>query len=566
MNEAAKTGVAVGVAVVLTVIASTMGPREVRLDRDSDQGQEFFANFTDPSAATELQVIEFRESAGAAYPFVVKRDDKGRWTIPSHSNYPADAKDRMGKAAALLIGLKKQVVVGDVKSDHAEYGVVDPLDPSAESAGRGTRVTMKDSAGNVLADLIVGKEVDGKLQEHYVRVPDKRRVYRVKLDGELSTKFADWIETDLLKASSWDISKVTFDNYSVDEQRGAIVPGDKYVVTKDDAGKWTVAGIDADKEQPKEDKLREIADTLGQIKIVGVRQKPEGLTARLERATGIEADMLMRHLAGKGYFLGPDGKLVSNEGDLLFETKKGLRYTLRFGELVPGEGDEVSAGTAAAAKPGEPPKDGEVASNPSNNRYLMVTVEFAEDALVKPTGARLPKDQMDKRAEARTQIEAIQRALEAYRAKNDNKLPDTLAKLAEKPAEGDPLLPELKKDPWGNDYQLQVQGETYAVVSFADGGADGGEGIAADVRSDRLPLEDELKKAADAWAEHDRKVEEGKKEAERLTRRFGPWYYVIDQALFAKLKPEREDLVEPKPPAAPAPAAATTPPAVEPGK
>jgi hypothetical protein len=570
VNELAKTGIAVGVAVALGVFASMTGPREVRLEQFDDLGQEFFESFKDPAAATELQVVEFRESAGAAYPFVVKRDDKGRWTIPSHDNYPADAKDRMGKAAALVIGLRKQAFAGDAKGRHAEFGVVDPLDPSADAAGRGTRVTMKDSAGNVLADLIVGKEVEGKLQERYVRVPDKRRVYRVKLDGQVSTKFADWIETDLLKASSWDIAKVTFDNYSVNEQgrtlQEAIVPGEKLVVTKDSAGKWSVQGLDAAKEEPNEERLREIGDTLGQIKIVGVRQKPEGLTAALEHATGRDRTIIAQLLQPLGFFLATNGKMYSNEGDLLFETKKGVRYTLRFGELVPGEGDEVTSGKPAAPKPGEQPKDGEPAKA-ANNRYLMVTVEFAEDALEKPTGARIAKEQIDKRTEARTQIEAIQRALEAYRSKNENKLPETLAKLAEKPAEGEPLLKELKQDPWGNDYQLQVQGETYAVVSFAEGGADGGEGVAADVRSDRLPLEDELKKNADAWAEHDRKVEEGKKEVDRLTKRFGPWYYVIDQALFAKLKPKREDLVKPKAPAAPAettPGGVTPPPGTTP--
>ena len=31
-----------------------------------------------------------------------------------------------------------------------------------------------------------------------------------------------------------------------------------------------------------------------------------------------------------------------------------------------------------------------------------------------------------------------------------------------------------------------------------------------------------------------------------LTKRFGPWYYVIDKTLFDKLKPARADLVQPK--------------------
>ena len=561
MNEMMKTGAIAGGAVVLAVIAASMGPREIKIDLFSDQGEVFFKDFGDPAAAAYLEVTEFNAEKAEARKFAVQRDSAGRWTIPSHGNYPADAKDRMGKAAALLIGLKKEQCVSDRIEDHVAFGVVDPLDAGTETKGRGTRITMKDSAGNALADLLIGKEVEKKMQVRYLRDPRNKRVYAAKLDGEVSTKFADWIETDLLKASSWDIAKITMDNYSIDEQTGTIKKGDIHVVTKDDAGKWSFAGLDAAKEESNEEKLREVGDTLGQIKIVGVRKKPEGLTAMLEQATGFDRQILRQTLAEKGYFVASNGKLVSNEGDLLFETKKGVRYTLRFGELVPGSGEDVTSG---AADPGSKPKEGE-APKPGDNRYLMVTAEFVEDILGKPAGTRLAKEQLDKRAEARTQIEAIQRAVEAWRTKHENKLPESLAKLTEKPAEGEALLAELKKDPWGNDYILSAQGDSYVVISYADGNAEGGEGIAADVRSDRLPLEDELKKTADAFTEHERKVTEGKAEAEKLTKRFGPWYYVIDGALFKKLKPTRADLVKPKA-AEPAPGAATTPGGNEPPK
>jgi len=561
MNEFMKTGVVAVAAVALVVVASLMGPRQVKQDLLSDEGQEFFPQFTSADQAVDLDVTEWDETAAELRKFAVRRDAKGNWTIPSHGNYPADAKDRMGKAAAMMIGLRKQRSVSDQKEKHAEFAVVDPL--GEETKGRGKRVTMKDSAGNVLADLIIGKEVDGKLEVHYVALPGKRRVYSTKLAGELSTKFADWIETDLLKAQSWDISKITFDNYTVDEQRGQIVPGEKHIVTKDTAGKWALEGIDASKEEPNEDKLREVGDTLTQIKIVGVRTKPEGLTAALAKANGIEQQLLAQVLAAKGFFLAGNGNLYSNEGDLVFETKKGVRYTLRFGELVPGEGEALTSG-AEPAKPGKQ-KEGETGPQPSpaNNRYLMVTAEFVEALLEKPKGTRMAKDQLEKRSKARDAVAQIVAAVDAYKAKNEGKLPESLAKLTEKPAEGEPFLAKLDKDPWDNDYVLQAAGEGFAVVSFGDNKAEGGEGTATDVRSDRFPLEDELKKASDEWTEYDRKVEEGRKEADKLTKRFGPWYYVIDQTLFAKLKPARKDLVKDKPPAAPVP---PTEPGKEPGK
>ena len=191
MIETLKTIATVGVAVWLTWLATVSAPGEVRLDLFDDQGQEYFPEFTDGAAIAELELTAFRPESSSVYAFIVKRDDKGVWTIPSHGNYPADAADQMGKAAAMMIGLRKESVVGDSKGNHADYDLVDPLAEGVETKGRGTRVKLKDSAGNVLTDLIVGKEVEGKTGTYYCRLPEKKRVYKTKLDGSLSTQFAD---------------------------------------------------------------------------------------------------------------------------------------------------------------------------------------------------------------------------------------------------------------------------------------------------------------------------------------------------------------------------------------
>lgn len=565
MNESVKTLTFAGAAALLVVFATMVGPSEVTPEMFSDEGQPFFEAFTDPNQAVELEVWEWDEAMAGPKPFNVKRNERGVWVIPSHFDYPADATQRMAKSAAMLLGLRKEAVVGDSPARHAEFGVVDPKDESADARGRGKRVTFKDSASGVLADLIVGNELEGQLDVHYVRVPGKNRVYRATVNGDLSTKFADWIETDLLKTSSWDIAKITFDNYSVDETRGVIVKGDKLVVQKDDASKWSLEGLAAT-EQVDEEKLRSIGDTLGQIKIVGVRPKPEGLTAALKQASGFDRAMLAQILQDKGFFLAPDGTLVSNEGDLIFETKKGIRYTLRFGEIAYGDGEAVTSGKESAK-----PKEGtEQGPQPvaGNNRFLMVTAEFDPKILKAPSGAKLEQGELDKRRDARTLVETVVAAVDAWKAAHDGKLPESLQQLTEKPAEGEPVLATLDKDPWGNDLALQPQGDTFAVVSFGADGKEGGEGKDTDLRSDALIKEDDLRRAADEWKQHETKLEDGKKEAARLQKRFGPWYYVIDAELFGKLKPQRQDLVKAKEEEKPAegdPAAPGTTPPVTPG-
>ena len=86
---------------------------------------------------------------------------KTRWSIPSHDDYPADAKDQVASAAAGLMGLKILDMVSDNQGDQQEYGVVDP-DPKAlklGATGVGTKVIMKDKDGKELLALVIGKEV-----------------------------------------------------------------------------------------------------------------------------------------------------------------------------------------------------------------------------------------------------------------------------------------------------------------------------------------------------------------------------------------------------------------------
>lgn len=556
MNEYVKTGLFAGSAVLLTVLAAITGPRAVRVEEFKDEGELLFPSLTDPATAAELEITEFREATSAVYKFSVKKDEAGRWIIPSHDGYPADAKQRMAQVATMMIGMKKDRNVSDRKDDHAQFSVIDPFDSTtAETKGRGRRLQLKDKAGNTIADLIIGKAVEGKQGMFYVRIPEKRRVYASKFDNQVSAKFADWIETDLLKAQSFDMTALVFDNYKVDEQQGTITPGEKFAAKKDDASKWTIDGQKAD-EQANEEKLNELTRTLGDIKIVGVRRKPDGITAALKQATGFDRMALMQRLRDKGYYLTREGTLVSNEGDLVMKTKKGIVYTLKFGEVAPGDGDALTSGKDEA-KPGE--KAAEKPAAGGNHRYLMVTAEFDPSLVKPPAGVNLSDEILRKRSEARVAISDIVRAIDAFKAANGNKLPETLAKLTEKPATGEPLLKELKKDPYDQDYVYEPKGDLFVVRSRGEDKADGGADANADIRSDQFQLEDDLRRFNDEWKEHAKKLEDGKKEAEGLSKRFGAWYYVISAELFAKLKPARKDCVKAaeKPAETPAPAVPT---------
>lgn len=544
MSELPKTLAFVGAAALAVLLAWLAAPRPVQPEIFNDEGEIFFPAFTSPDQVASLEVREFDSGAAILRLFSV-RQEGGQWTIPSHGNYPADAKDRMAKAAGLLIGLPKGAVRSDRPADHASFGLLDP--DSFEDAGDldalGTKVVFRDAAGGELASLIVGRKAGGEEGSfggdgmRFVRVPGRNRVYLAKLPGEVNTRFSDWIETDLLKIDSWNIQKIVFDNYSIqsDGFRASIIPGDRLSLGKKD-GQWVLDGLE-EGEETNTTKVSDIARELDGIRIVGVRRKPEGLNDRLEVADGFELERLMASLQGRGFYYDPRRNTIfSNQGDLIAVNDKGVRYTLRFGEVVYGSADDVSSEREDESQPGGEGGSGE---GQKANRYLMVTVALDESVFKKPAEAALDKGLLGKRQQARDDINAIIAAIGSYKSRNDGALPDALERLTE----GDePLLKELKKDPWGQDYIFERrEGDTYVIRSP-------GDGEHGPVSSDDFAKEDAFNTTSRDWEAYERKLKEGKEAVESLSRRFAPWYYVIDAESFRKLRAARSDLAQKKEP------------------
>src|SRR5262245_56419158 len=256
MSELAKTWAFVAAALVLTGAAMvTTRDRVYKSETFNDQGQPFFPEFKDPLACTDLEVVDFDPGTATASRFRVKFENN-RWVIPSHYNYPADARDRLSKTAAAVMDLAKDSVRSDRIEDQEDMGVIDPLDTKTNTLkGRGKRITLRGASEKVLAYCIIGNEIKDRSGQRFVRVPSQKRTYGVKIKAEPSTRFADWIETNLLKLEASHIRKIEFDNYKVSleqgYQRGEVLT----IERKDSTAPWTMAGLSADQELDS-DKLR----------------------------------------------------------------------------------------------------------------------------------------------------------------------------------------------------------------------------------------------------------------------------------------------------------------------
>jgi hypothetical protein len=490
-HETPKTLIFVAVAAALMGAALVNVPDRRKDAVFSENGQPFFPDFKDPNACTSLEVVDYDPETTYVTPFKVQLKD-GKWTVPSHYDYPADGKDRLVKTSAGVMDLRKDKLSSESVAEQEKLGVVDPLDAKATTLkGQGKRVTLKDASDKVLADFIVGKEVEGHPGQRYVRVPGQKPTYAVNVKLDLSSRFADWIETNLLKLDTGKVRKVAFNSQKLEvfaPGRAKVIPGEVVTIErKDSMTPWSLLGpaIPEGKELDT-DKLAALTTALGDVKIVGVRPKPPGLTRELV-ATGDIKDItklddrtaiaLATELYRRGYYLAEGGRVLSNQGDIVVSTEDGAVYTLRFGEAYIASGEALSKGiddaAAEAAKKdqGKESAKDEKKSSGIESRYLLATIAF-DPRLLPP-------------------------------------LPD--------PDAGRPLtLPDdvFKRNPGEPQYEAQQK--------------------LAQEKADRRK------------AEEDKRVAEAEKKVKELSDRFAGWYYLTPNESFKSLALDRTALVREK--------------------
>ncbi|MBI3857228.1 MAG: DUF4340 domain-containing protein [Planctomycetes bacterium] len=384
MNEGRKTAIFAGTAALLVLLAWATKPSPRAAEVFSDQGQEFYPAFKDPLKAAALEVVDFDGLTGVYRPFKVQVVN-GQWSIPSHHNYPADGKDRLKNTAAAVMDLRKERIASDDPKLHEEFGVIDPLDPAAKGTkGRGKRVRLFDASGSTLADYVFGKETQEGGGRRYVRIPEQKRTYVIKAQPDISVKFEDWVETDLLQVTAASVRKVVIDKYTFDETQG---PKDRstYFLVRDEAlGPWKLNEL-KETEEVNADTVNTITSTLSGLKLAGVRPKPAVVAKakdlkELGKLPAQQLMMIAQSMAQHGFFILRDRyQIASNDGEMQVSCDDGVIYTLRFGEVLVGTGDEISAGKDEPKKDPKEKKDEK--KDGAENRYLFVSVGYDEALL-----------------------------------------------------------------------------------------------------------------------------------------------------------------------------------------
>ena len=542
------------------------------------EGKPLFPELTDASKAASLEIVSFDEDTATLAPFKVVKSG-GVWVLPSHQNYPADAKDQLAAAATELVERPIVDVISNSPGDHALYGVKEPdaEKVSVGETGVGQLVEIRDASGNKLARLIIGKEFKRPVGTdaagrtlRYVRKAGQDPVYLVELDtAKFTTKFDDWIEKDLLKLSPWDVTRLRIDDSSWSV---AFAPDGRPSISRtrtseldlaydDKEGKWSLLKlVDFGKGNKPEEKplaadeelatakLNELKNALADLTIVDVVRKPAGLSADLRADKKFTDDQqAVLSLAGRGFFPIDSGEMLASSGETVVGMKDGVEYLLRFGNQTSVAGEE--GGAAATAKPSaDAGEETEKASGDKAGRYLFVSARFNEGLLAKPELLPLP-EAADKPAAAEEQT--------PEGSKPDETKPEE-KKAGETPAADAAGAPGDE----GEAGAAGEQGENKPAP--AEGGsdplakADEEEAKAQAALEERRRIERENRLAQEAY---DEKVKAGQKRVRELNSRFADWYYVVSEAEYAKIRLGRADVIQAKPAGeAPAvPAAEPTP-------
>ncbi|MFN0051186.1 MAG: DUF4340 domain-containing protein [Planctomycetales bacterium] len=603
MTESARTityvvtaAVSIGVAWFFSP-AANLTPQELT---GAKLHEAFFPNFTDPNEPTSIRVVSFDEARAEPRIFAVEFKD-GLWTIPSHHNYPADGAKRLADTANSTIGIKREEFRSSSKEDHEALGVIDPLDPdSGRLKGRGQRLTLSKGEDN-LVDLIIGKPVANRAEDretpgklYYVRVPGEDTTYVARFNIDLSTKFKDWVETDLLKLSPDQLTEMVLDNYSivVDGPRPRVVAGEINRLNRAKSGEpWKLEGLDDPAQEVDTTKVSDLVNSLDNLKLVGIRPKPKGLRADLTVdqdyvQSQLELQLLVDDMRQRGFEIAADReddtkpRLYSRQGELSVATNDGVVYDLRFGEIFAGDDNEVEIGIEAdKEKENDKAKESE---SKQSNRYLFVSTHFDPKFIGPPPTEPVPPPGLS---------EADAAAVEKKTAKPEAKKPagksgsrgSQRSKKPAKPKSGDDdgCGPRVIDDdapeeapadePEANPNQPRPdadENDAPEATKPIDDGAPADEAPQASEKpatnkpeADKPVAEEkparspeELKRDyellrsrydADLKAYED-KLEAGKKKVEELNERFGAWYYVISADVFNKLHLSRKDLVKEK--------------------
>ena len=603
MKEATKTicFVVAAAGMLTAAVASNIANRPRPVTDFETIGQPFYPDFVKTDVARSLVVNSLDELAVKRQKFEIKQED-GLWQIPSHEGYPAEAAQRLAQTSASLMGITRDSLVGRSVADHVKFGVIDPRgEDIVDMDAVGQSITLRDANDDVLVDLIIGKEATdegdrsspGQLMQqddetyYYVRRQDESNVYRIPLQIDVSTKFADWIEPDLLQIEADKVVAVKLNNYQIEQRGGGMFggpptllkkPGDQIALARESStDDWTIADLAEATETLKKDEVTSIVGVLDDMAIVDVKRKPTldgqmlldadlnySLTPEQAKLMSVRTQQqmdqltneqqlefqslqiaiaeLQQDLQSRGFNFGSTGEkleLVSAGGEVQAATSDGLLYTLHVGKANASDKKEIKVAGASDDTDEEKTEDDENAAGDD-------------------TEPRDPSSAEDKESDSKEESSDNRYVL--IRVGFDESYIGAELTAPEEPVspvKPEGYVPEPEKDE-SKDAADEESAEGDDDAAPKPKAAERDEKFAAyDVamaayEEEKIDFEVAMSEFKTEQEERASQIKLGKQKAKILNERFEHWYYVVSGENLSTLQADREALIEVKdPPKAP---------------
>jgi len=379
MSEFTRTAIFVAAAVAALALAVVTRPAAVELGLGEEIDSKLFPEFEDLRSAAAVEITQYDEVSGRIVRLTLARRD-GMWRLSDYHDYPAAARQRIQQALASLADLKVIDVVTDNVAEQATHGVVTPEPGKTRlgASGVGRQVVVKDSTGQVLADLVIGQAVKDRPTQRYVRLPGRDRIYEVKLNADLySPRMQDWVSENLLELERAAIVGLSVLDYELTAQtppnraagepslaitRHGVIAASRRAGQHSDSQRrvswqleritqfhrrgainWLLPG-----ERLSGQALERAAVAATRLRAAGVmprRQSPEderellnrwgfATTTRLAAAWARTGDVLAFAASASQAALPLGRDLLGSAGELVVHTAGGVDYRIRFGAVI----------------------------------------------------------------------------------------------------------------------------------------------------------------------------------------------------------------------------------------
>ena len=204
----------------------------------------------------------------AGEPVVLEHKNKN-WTVASKQNYPADTNS----IRELIYGIADLKIVELKTADESLLGKIG-LDLDSDDA---VRVTMADSSGNTISDILFGKStpaLSGQGQTWFVRHFDDAQSWLVNGQLSVNANAYQWLSKTILSLDTSEVVEVILNAN----------PDERLVILKSQESQAFELQGKKDSEEIETYKLDEIIETASSIQLDDVRLKQAGQTG-LDEAT-----------------------------------------------------------------------------------------------------------------------------------------------------------------------------------------------------------------------------------------------------------------------------------------